>query len=198
MASVTRRGVNHPDRRQDRRAGREDCVRTRPGCRAGSDTRLMLLARPGPTHSLPRRATQGIAPITTAMAGGLGFGVGIVVTLVAALLGAWDAPLLGLALLAATAAATAATTTIGGALAAAAPCWALWNGFLVNDLGQLTFTTADLHGLIAIAAPAVVVAVLSTARRHVARCGAGRWSAGEPPDAEVRTWWPVARGRPRR
>jgi hypothetical protein len=65
----------------------------------------------------------------------------------------------------------AATSTIGGALAAA-PCWALWDGFLLNDLGQLTFTTADLHVLIAIAGPAVVAAVLATARRHVARTAA--------------------------
>lgn len=130
----------------------------------------MLLARPGTTSPPPlETATWDVAAIPGPMAGVLGFSGGAVVTLVAALLGARDAPLFGLALLAATAAVISATTTIAGAFAAAAPSWALWNGFLLNDLGQLTFDTTGLHGLIVITAPAVVVAVVATASR--------RWAA---------------------
>lgn len=143
----------------------------------------MFRARPGPTSPLPPGTdTRVVAPTPPAMAGVLGFFGGSVVALAAGLLGARDTPLVGIALLAATAAAIGATTTIGGALAAAAPCWALWNGFLLNELGRLTFTTADLHGLIAIAAAAVVAAVLATARRHVARAAASvSWQPGLRP-----------------
>ena len=74
------------------------------------------------------------------MGSAIGFAVGIVVTLAAALLGARDAPLLGLALLVAAAVAVGATTTLAGALASAIHGWAPWDGFLVNDLGQLALT----------------------------------------------------------
>jgi hypothetical protein len=43
---------------------------------------------------------------------------------------------IGLVLLAGTVASVAAVTTFAGAVAAAAQCWGLWDGFLVNGLGS--------------------------------------------------------------
>ena len=67
-----------------------------------------------------------------------------------ALLGARDAPGIGLVLLGGTVVAVAAVTTYAGAVAAAVQCWGLWDGFLVNGLGQLKVDRGGWQGLVAL------------------------------------------------
>lgn len=101
------------------------------------------------------------------MASVIGFGAGIVTTLVAAALGAREAPGFGLALLAVSVVAVAGTTTLVGALAAAAQCWALWDGFLLNDLGRLTAERGGWQGLALLLLCAVAAVATATGYRHV-------------------------------
>jgi hypothetical protein len=116
------------------------------------------------------------------MGSALGLGAGTVTTLAAAGLGAHAAPAFGLALLTAAAVATAATTTLPGALGAAVQCWALWDGFLVNDLGQLTLTRQSTPALALIAVSAGLASlVATTARKYSARRSAAG-ACGQPVD----------------
>lgn len=97
----------------------------------------------------------------------IGFGAGIVTTLVASALGAREAPGFGLALLAASVVAVAATTTLVGALAAAAQCWAFWDGFLLNNLGRLTADRGGWQGLALLLLCAVAAVAVAVGYRHM-------------------------------
>jgi hypothetical protein len=147
---------------------RQGRVRTRPHRHLHSQTGYVLRARPRNPLAAPRPARP--APVPGGLGSALGFGAGAVVTLAAAGLGAHAAPAFGLALLTATAVATAATTTLPGALGAAVQCWALWDGFLVDDLGQLTLTRQSTPALACLAVAAGLTSlVATTARNHSAR-----------------------------
>jgi len=123
----------------------------------------MLRARPG-HRTLPGSGSRPSAP---PVPGGVGSALGLFAGTAAALLGAaldgHDHPALGLALLGGTAVTIAGLTSAAGALAAAAQCWALWDGFLVNRFGELTITRASALALLVLAVVAPVVA--ATGRR---------------------------------
>ena len=123
----------------------------------------MLRARPG-HHRLSGSGQGRSAP---PVPGGVGSALGLLAGTAAALLGAAldarDHPALGLALLGGTAVTIAGLTSAAGALAAAAQCWALWDGFLVNRFGELTITRASALALLVVAVVAPVVA--ATGRR---------------------------------
>src|SRR5213075_1804021 len=93
----------------------------------------VLRARPG-YHPLPRpsRRRRRTPPVPGGIGSALGFLAGTAATLLGAAVGARDHPVLGLALLGCVALTVAAVTSAAGALAGAAQCWALWDGFLVN------------------------------------------------------------------
>ncbi|GEL16702.1 hypothetical protein PA7_05390 [Pseudonocardia asaccharolytica DSM 44247 = NBRC 16224] len=102
------------------------------------------------------------------MAFALGLPAGTVATFAAAGLGAHDAPLFGLAVLTATAVALATLTSAPGAIGAAIQFWALWDGFLVNKFGELTFTHADWPGLVALPACAALASLVAAKLRAAA------------------------------
>jgi hypothetical protein len=103
------------------------------------------------------------------MAFSLGFGIGVPVTALAALLGAGDR--LGLPLFAVTAAAVGACCRPSGSVCAALPLWALEDGFVVHRFGVLTADHDALRALALVTLAAAVVAV------------AMRWSRGTPSGA---------------
>lgn len=87
----------------------------------------------------------------------IGFAAAIVATLIAVGLGARQQPLLGLALVCGTTATVAAVTPLPGALGAAVQSWAVWDGFVVNQLGVLAATPTEIQGLLVLAVAALVV-----------------------------------------
>lgn len=99
-------------------------------------------------------------PRTTGLSGsGLGFGWGVVATCLGALTG----PDIGLVLLAVVAVSVGAVTTVPGAVLGAAQCWALYTGFLDNQLGVLRMDDNSefaLHLLLSVGFAASVVALL--------------------------------------
>jgi hypothetical protein len=111
----------------------------------------------------------------------IGFGVGVMITLLAAALGARDAPLLELGLFSVAIVVMAASTTLVGALAAAVQCWGLWDGFLINDLGQLSLSDGGWQGLAVFGLVATGSQLASTGARRLHRWSArraGRTSSG--------------------
>lgn len=99
-------------------------------------------------------------PRTTGLSGsGLGFGWGIVATCVGAVAG----PEVGLVLLAVVAVSVGAVTTVPGAMLGAAQCWALYTGFLHNELGVLSMdgnSRFALHLLLSVGLAASVLALV--------------------------------------
>lgn len=136
----------------------------------GRDTAGVFLARPGSrgpqVPSVPSPAGCSSIPIPGPLGSTIGFGAGLLTTVAAALLGARDAPALGVMLLAA--AAIAAITTLAGAVAAAAQCWAFWDGFLVNGLDRLNADRGGWQGLVLLVAAVAVVYLAAAAVRYLA------------------------------
>jgi hypothetical protein len=77
-------------------------------------------------------------------------------------LGATPTPWIGVALLTVTAVGVAAMTTAPGAFGTAIQCWALWDGFLSNRLGQLTLTHNSWRALLAMIAAAVLTSLAAS------------------------------------
>ena len=123
----------------------------------------MLCPRPG--HS--SGGTAGHAPVPGGIGSALGLVGGSAATVLAVGLGARGHPALGLAPLIVVVLAVAAVTTAGGALGAAAQCWALWDGFLVNRLGELVLTRPGVDGLLLLALVSLVTTVAARCLRRV-------------------------------
>jgi hypothetical protein len=121
-----------------------------------------------------------MCPVRGGLGAAVGFGAGVLSTCAGALLGARDAPVTGLVLLAGTVAAVAAVTTFAGAVAAAAQCWGLWDGFLVNGLGQLRVDRGGRQELVALVGCAAAVCLVAAVIRSWWGSGARR---------PVRVWW---------
>jgi hypothetical protein len=115
---------------------------------------------------VPLPAGRSPIPIPGPLGCTIGFGAGLLITVAAAALGARDGPGLGVVLLAA--AAVAAITTLPGAVAAAAQCWALWDGFLVNGLGCLSADRGGWQGLVLLVAAAAVACLAAATIRNLA------------------------------
>ena len=123
----------------------------------------MLCPRPGHLSG----GTAGHAPVSGGIGRALGLVGGTAATVLAAGLGARGHPALGLAPLIVVVLAVAAVTTAGGALGAAAQCWALWDGFLVNRLGELAPTRPGVDGLLMLAVVSLVTTVVASCLRMV-------------------------------
>ncbi len=126
----------------------------------------MLVPRPGVSpsgQSLPGRRHLPRLPASLGFA--LGFVAGVVVTILACLLGAGREPAVGFVLLAATAAAVGALTTPIGALSSATQCWALYTGFVLNRFGVLTFDHRSLIALAVMALAGILGSEIVTMRR---------------------------------
>ncbi len=146
----------------------QDGVKIAPRGRRSHEAGGVFLARPG-SHGhpqLPSGAGRSSIPVAGALGSTIGFGAGVLITIVAALLGARDGSAIGLVLLVASA--VAAITTLAGALLAAAQCWAFWDGFLVNDLGRLTTDRGGWQGLVLLLLVAAVVQLSSVGIRRLA------------------------------
>ncbi|MFC5994924.1 hypothetical protein ACFQE5_11955 [Pseudonocardia hispaniensis] len=107
------------------------------------------------------------APVPGGMGVVLGLAAGTVTTVVAAGLDAHGHPAVGLVLLGATVIAIAAATTLAGAFGVAVQCWALWDGFLINDLGRLTFTQQSTPALLLFVGSACLASLLATLLRRL-------------------------------
>jgi hypothetical protein len=83
-------------------------------------------------------------------------------------------------LLGGTVVAVAAVTTYAGAVAAAVQCWGLWDGFLVNGLGQLKVDRGGWPGLVALVGGTAAVCLVAGVIRS--------WS-GSGTRRPVRTRW---------
>ncbi|NMH98857.1 hypothetical protein [Pseudonocardia acidicola] len=130
----------------------------------------MLVPRPVPHGRRPgdpgRRPWYQPAVISGPAGGALGLPVGVVAAVVASTLG--DTRVTGLVFAAAAAAGVALLTTAPGALAAAAQCWAVYDGFEVNRFGQLGGTRPELVVLGAVCLVALIArfaVALRTAQR---------------------------------
>jgi hypothetical protein len=99
-----------------------------------------------------------VAPVPAGMGLVLGFLAGITAVVAAWLLGEEQVTVVGLVLSTLAAAAVSFFTTPAGATASAAMCWAYYDGFALNRLGELHFAAADLRALAVIGGTAVVVA----------------------------------------
>jgi hypothetical protein len=129
----------------------------------------VLLARPGSgSPQLP--APDGRSPVIVPgpLGSTIGFGVGILTTVIAALFGARDTPFFGLVLMAGSVAAVAAATTPAGAVASAAQCWAFWDGFVLDDLGRLGLDRGGVQGLTLLMSCATAAYLAAAARRRFA------------------------------
>jgi hypothetical protein len=117
---------------------------------------------------------RAVAPVPAGMGLVLGFLAGITAVVVAWLLGEDRVGVVGLALAVLAAATVAFFTTPAGATAAAAMCWAYYDGFALHRLGELRFAVADLQALAMIGGVAVVVAAcVMLLRRAVAPATTG-------------------------
>ena len=105
-------------------------------------------------------------PLRADVSFALGFGAGILVTLLAWLVGAGHAPLIGLVLLALTAAAVGSVSTSLGAFAAAIPVWALDTGFIVNRFGELSLDHRSIATFAAIALAAITASLITNRTRQ--------------------------------
>lgn len=98
-----------------------------------SDTAGVFLARPGHRRLPQQPPTRRMRPVPGGLGAAIGFGAGVLSTCAGALLGARDAPVIGLVLLGGTVAAVAAVTTFAGVVAAAVQCWGLWSTVWANS-----------------------------------------------------------------
>jgi hypothetical protein len=95
----------------------------------------------------------------------LAFGVGILATLLAWVLGAGHDPRVGLVLLVLTAGAVGAASTPWGALVGALPVWALDTGFVLNRFGVLTLDHRSIPALAMITLAAGVPSMVTARAR---------------------------------
>jgi hypothetical protein len=99
------------------------------------------------------------------LAGGFGFPLGFVASTLIVLVGAFADPVAVLVALAVATAAVSATTTLPAAIGTALVSWGLYAGFVVGQLGELTFDadTVTAAGVLALAA-LVAVGVMAVGR----------------------------------
>jgi hypothetical protein len=99
----------------------------------------------------------------------LGLVAGLAATLLAWVFGAGTEPVVGLLAATSAAAAVAWWTAVPDGLAAAAVCWACYDGFVVHRFGELGFGGDDIAALLIMLGVAVLSWLLAThlrARHH--------------------------------